>query len=152
MNSPGKPGLPAFMSKMFLPFSGIHESLYCIIAIGLETTAGLSLPFVKSLNEYYGIQVLTIVQYGVWANARTLITFCIESNEIGKVYASVGIGKERSCLKKIELLHMLLICHLYGIRKPPSFYLILCYLMYLYYFPPNKCSIFCCNRPRYIID
>ena len=117
MNSPGKPGLPAFMYKMFLPFSGIHESLYCIIAIGLETTAGLSLPFVKSLNEYYGIQVLTIVQYGVWANARTLITFCIESNEIGKVYASVGIGKERSCLKKIELLHMLLICHLYGIRK-----------------------------------
>ena len=53
----------------------------------------------KSLNEYYGIQVLTIVQYGVWANARTLITFCIESNEIGKVYASVGIGKEHASKK-----------------------------------------------------
>ena len=83
----------------FSLFSGIHESLYCIIAIGLETIAGLSLPFVKSLNEYYGIQVLTIVQYGVWANARTLITFCIDSNEIGKVYASVGIGKNHA-LKK----------------------------------------------------
>ena len=86
-------------NQNFHHFSGIHESLYCIIAIGLETIAGLSLPFVKSLNEYYGIQVLTIVQYGVWANARTLITFCIESNEIGKVYASVGIGKEHASKK-----------------------------------------------------
>ena len=125
------------MSKMFLPFSGIHESLYCIIAIGLETTAGLSLPFVKSLNEYYGIQVLTIVQYGVWANARTLITFCIESNEIGKVYASVGIGKERSCLEKIELVHMLLICHILWNMKNHLVFISFCATLW-YFFPKYK--------------
>ena len=31
------------------------------------------------------------MQYGAWASARTLITFCVNSNEVGKIYASVGI-------------------------------------------------------------
>ena len=26
-----------------------------------------------------------------WASARTLFTFCVNENEIGKIYASVGI-------------------------------------------------------------
>ena len=28
---------------------------------------------------------------GTWASARTLFTFCVNENEIGKIYASVGI-------------------------------------------------------------
>ena len=28
---------------------------------------------------------------GAWASARTLFTFCVNENEIGKIYASVGI-------------------------------------------------------------
>ena len=45
----------------------------------------------KSLNHYYGVQSLSLMQYGAWASARTLITFCVNSNEVGKIYASVGI-------------------------------------------------------------
>ena len=45
----------------------------------------------KSLKHYYGVQSLSLMQYGAWASARTLITFCVNSNEVGKIYASVGI-------------------------------------------------------------
>ena len=72
-------------------FFKIHESMYCIIVISLEALAFIILPFMDNIYYYYVVQILTIAQYGAWANARTLISFCINSDEIGKIYAAVGI-------------------------------------------------------------
>ena len=57
----------------------------------LQALAFFIIPFMKSLKHYYGVQSLSLMQYGAWASARTLITFCVNSNEVGKIYASVGI-------------------------------------------------------------
>ena len=67
------------------------EIMYCIIVISLEAIAFLTLPFMKSLTNYYGIQTLTLMKYGSWACTGTLITFCVNKNEIGKILGFAGI-------------------------------------------------------------
>ena len=37
------------------------------------------------------VHFLMVGYYGAWASARTLFTFCVHADEIGKIYAAVGI-------------------------------------------------------------
>ena len=49
------------------------------------------LPWLKEVWMYFTAQILMLAYYGTWASARTLFTYCVHENEIGKIYASVGI-------------------------------------------------------------
>ena len=75
----------------FLPLIKVHESAYCIMALSFQAIAFFSLPFMPSLWSYFVSNLLTFAYYGCWATARTLFTFCVPKQDIGKLYALVGI-------------------------------------------------------------
>ena len=74
-----------------MPRLKIHPSLFCIISLSLQACSYMILPWINHVWMYFGAQILMLAYYGSWANARTLFTLCVNEDEIGKIYASVGI-------------------------------------------------------------
>ena len=68
-----------------------HPSLYCLISIFLQGLTFLILPWLSNIWLYYGTYILNIGYFAVWAYARTLFSLCVSSDDIGKIYAAVGI-------------------------------------------------------------
>jgi hypothetical protein len=81
----------SFIMLVILPRLHIHESLYIILGLSSQAVAYFILPWAATLWQFYLVQCLAIVYYGAWASARTLFTYCVDDDEIGKIYASVGI-------------------------------------------------------------
>ena len=74
-----------------MPLLKIHESLYVILALFGQAVAFFLQPFAKVNWHYYLAAIPSLGQYGIWASARTLFTFCVDASEVGKIYAAVGI-------------------------------------------------------------
>jgi hypothetical protein len=83
--------LMSFVMLLILPRLNIHASLYIILALSTQAMAYFILPWAATLWQYYLVQILALFYYGAWSSARTLFTFCVQDDEIGKIYASVGI-------------------------------------------------------------
>ena len=74
-----------------LPRLSIAPSLYCVFSLGIQTFIFVILPWPTNMWMYFTLQLLDFCYYASWSNARTLFTFCVDENNIGKIYALVGI-------------------------------------------------------------
>ena len=86
-----KQALMGLFIIFIMPRLKIHASLFCVISLSLQTCSYMILPWTNHAWMYFGAQILMLAYYGAWASARTLFTFCVNEDEIGKIYASVGI-------------------------------------------------------------
>ena len=87
-----KQSLLGLFGLVVLPLLPVHESLYCVFALGLQSIAYFVLPWMSEKWMFYGAQSFMIAYYGSWASSRTLFTFCVnKEDEIGKIFACVGI-------------------------------------------------------------
>ena len=86
-----KQSLQGLFIIFVMPKLKIHPSLFCIISLSLQSLSYFMLPWLKEVWMYFTAQILMLAYYGTWASARTLFTYCVHKNEIGKIYASVGI-------------------------------------------------------------
>ncbi len=74
-----------------LPLINLHPISYILLALPGQALTFFLATWMKVSWQYYIIQVFSIASYGVWSSARTLFTYCVEANDIGKIYAAVGI-------------------------------------------------------------
>ncbi len=74
-----------------IPLLKFHESLYVMLALLGQAVSFFAQPWTLVPWQYYVAQIASVGQYGIWASARTIFTYCVDPNEIGKIYAAVGI-------------------------------------------------------------
>ncbi len=74
-----------------MPMIKVHESLYNVVALLGTVLSCILVPWMSAPWQYYLAHIFTIGCYGVWASARTIFTYCVDVNDIGKIYAAIGI-------------------------------------------------------------
>ena len=88
--------LVAFVCLMVIMpiFSGklqIHDALMLFVIVTCEVVSSAILPFVDSLWQFYLAQGLGSIGNCKFAVVRSLISKCVDSNEVGKVFSMIAI-------------------------------------------------------------
>ena len=60
--------------------------------------SGVEISRIEMSCNHFTAQILMLAYYGTWASARTMFTFCVHENEIGKIYASGNMGCQVSTI------------------------------------------------------
>ena len=76
---------------LIMPTMKVHESIFCVIAWGLTSLVYFVLPWITNIWMYFGMMTITVMTLGCWAASRTLLSFCVHPNDIGKIYGTVAI-------------------------------------------------------------
>ena len=69
----------------------IHDSLLIFIMLMFEVVSSFITPFVTTVWQFYLAQGLGTFGYCKYAVVRSLISKCIDSNEVGKVYSFMAV-------------------------------------------------------------
>ena len=83
--------LMSIFAILVMPFLKVHESIFCLIAWGLTSLVYVALPWITNLWAYFAMMSITVITLGCWAASRTLLSFCVHPNDIGKIYGTVAI-------------------------------------------------------------
>ena len=78
--------MPIFSGKL-----QVHDALMLFFIIACEVVGAAFIPFVTDLWQFYLAQGLATMGYCKYAVVRSLMSKCIDSNEVGKVFSMIAI-------------------------------------------------------------
>ncbi len=84
-----------FCLMVIMPiFSGklqIHDTLLLLVIVTCDVVSSAILPFVDSLWQFYLARGLGTIGYCKYSVVRSLLSKCIDANEVGKVFSLLAI-------------------------------------------------------------